>query len=74
VDEATEARLYRLLRERLPDTTLFSIGHRTTLHSFHARRLVVQLAGNAPGTVVELPADLGPHDDLMRDEDATKPW
>jgi putative ATP-binding cassette transporter len=56
VDEATEARLYRLLRERLPETTLFSIGHRTTLHAFHARRLVVQLAGNGPASVVELPA------------------
>jgi putative ATP-binding cassette transporter len=56
VDEATEARLYRLLRERLSETTLFSIGHRTTLHAFHARRLVVQLAGSGPGSVVELPA------------------
>ena len=56
VDEATEARLYRLLRERLSETTLFSIGHRTTLHGFHARRLVVQLAGSGPASVVELPA------------------
>ena len=56
VDEATEARLYRLLRERLSETTLFSIGHRTTLHAFHARRLVVQLAGSGPASVVELPA------------------
>jgi len=31
VDEATEARLYRLLRERLPKTALFSVGHRRTL-------------------------------------------
>jgi len=28
VDEATEARLYRLMRERLAETTVFSIGHR----------------------------------------------
>jgi putative ATP-binding cassette transporter len=56
VDEATEARLYRLLRERLTETTLFSIGHRATLHAFHARRLVVQLAGSGPASVVELPA------------------
>src|SRR6266699_2279683 len=34
VDEATEARLYRLLRERLPGTTLFSVGHRPTLRAF----------------------------------------
>src|SRR3989475_12665823 len=30
VDEATEARLYHLLRERLPGTALFSVGHRGT--------------------------------------------
>ena len=77
VDEATEARLYRLMRERLAETTVFSIGHRTTLHAFHARRLVVQLAGNNPGSIVELP----PASDLaaergafMRDEGAKKPW
>jgi vitamin B12/bleomycin/antimicrobial peptide transport system ATP-binding/permease protein len=56
LDEATEARLYRLLRERLSETALFSIGHRATLHAFHARRLVVQLAGSGPASVVELPA------------------
>ena len=56
VDEAAETRLYRLLRERLSETALFSIGHRATLHAFHARRLVVQLAGSGPASVVELPA------------------
>jgi putative ATP-binding cassette transporter len=76
VDEATEARLYRLVRERLAETTVFSIGHRATLHAFHARRLVVQLAGNSPAAIVELPAatDFGSeHDALMRDERAKKP-
>lgn len=38
-DEA-QASLYRLLKERLPDTTLVSIGHRASLGEFHARRLV----------------------------------
>jgi putative ATP-binding cassette transporter len=42
VDEQTEARLYALLRERLPRTTVISIGHRPTLEAFHKRRLVVQ--------------------------------
>ena len=56
VDEATEARLYRLVRERLAQTTLFSIGHRATLRPFHARRLMVQPAGNGPASVVEVPA------------------
>jgi len=76
VDEATEARLYRLVRERLAETTVFSIGHRATLHAFHTRRLVVQLAGNGPGSIVELPAaaDFGSErDPLMRDE-RTKDW
>jgi len=56
VDEATEERLYRLVRERLPETTVFSIGHRTTLGPFHARRLMVEPRANAPASIVELPA------------------
>lgn len=35
MDEPTEARLYRLMRDRLPRTTVFSVGHRTTLRPFH---------------------------------------
>src|SRR5262249_48180779 len=37
LDEASEARLYRLIAERLPDTTVVSIGHRSTLQAFHQR-------------------------------------
>lgn len=37
--EAAQADLYTLLRERLPRTTLVSIGHRDSLAQFHARRL-----------------------------------
>ncbi|WP_298956521.1 ABC transporter ATP-binding protein/permease [uncultured Methylobacterium sp.] len=39
LDEPTEAALYRTLRQRLPDTTLVSIGHRSTLDAFHQRRI-----------------------------------
>lgn len=39
LDEPTEAAIYKVLRERLPDTTLVSIGHRSTLHAFHDRRI-----------------------------------
>jgi len=46
LDEATaslpedaQAALYRLLTERLPATTLVSIGHRASLAEFHSRRL-----------------------------------
>ena len=35
----TEAALYKLLLERLPETTLVSIAHRTDLAAFHRRRL-----------------------------------
>jgi vitamin B12/bleomycin/antimicrobial peptide transport system ATP-binding/permease protein len=53
VDEATEAQLYRLLGERLPATTIVSVGHRATLRAFHRRRLVVQPNGHGPAAVVE---------------------
>jgi putative ATP-binding cassette transporter len=62
VDEATEARLYRLLRDRLPRTTLFSVGHRATLRPFHDRQLFAQPDGNGPASIVELPAPA--HQDL----------
>jgi len=39
LDEASEERMYRLLKERLPDTAILSIGHRPTLLRFHTRRL-----------------------------------
>jgi putative ATP-binding cassette transporter len=56
VDEATEARLYRLVRERLAGTTLFSVGHRATLRPFHARRLEVQPAPSGPASIVDVTA------------------
>jgi vitamin B12/bleomycin/antimicrobial peptide transport system ATP-binding/permease protein len=56
LDETTEARLYRLVRERLPETMVFSIGHRGTLGPFHARRLMVKLSANGPASIVEMPA------------------
>ena len=37
--EADQDRLYALLRERLPDTTLVSIGHHAGLAQFHARKI-----------------------------------
>ncbi|HEV7982843.1 MAG TPA: ABC transporter ATP-binding protein/permease [Xanthobacteraceae bacterium] len=41
LDEVTEARLYRLLAEKLPHTTLVSIGHRASLEPFHRRNMVL---------------------------------
>src|SRR5262249_27034894 len=70
VDESTESRLYALIRERLPETTVFSIGHRATLQPFHTRRLMVQPTGSTAASVVELPATrdiTSEYDELMRD-------
>ena len=35
LDEASEATLYQLLRQRLPETAIVSIGHRSSLKSLH---------------------------------------
>jgi vitamin B12/bleomycin/antimicrobial peptide transport system ATP-binding/permease protein len=56
LDEEIESRLYALLRERLPGTTVVSVGHRSTLRPFHARRLVVTPNGAGPATVAEVRA------------------
>ncbi|MEA2783467.1 MAG: vitamin B12/bleomycin/antimicrobial peptide transport system ATP-binding/permease protein, partial [Rhodospirillaceae bacterium] len=39
LDPEMEARLYKLLMERLPNATLVSIAHRADLAAFHRRRL-----------------------------------
>jgi len=39
VDPELEAKLYRLIRERLPMATLVSVAHRTSLAAFHERKL-----------------------------------
>jgi putative ATP-binding cassette transporter len=54
VDEVGEARLYTLLRDRLPNTTLLSVGHRSSLRSFHTRQLVLTPNGLEPATLVEV--------------------
>ena len=56
VDEATEGRLYRLVRERLAGTTMFSVGHRATLRAFHARHLLVRANGKGPSSIAEVTA------------------
>jgi vitamin B12/bleomycin/antimicrobial peptide transport system ATP-binding/permease protein len=46
LDEASEAALYRLLEEKLPATTVVSIGHRSTLEAFHQRNVVLARDGD----------------------------
>jgi putative ATP-binding cassette transporter len=54
VDEAGEARLYTLLRDRLPNTTLLSVGHRSSLRPFHTRQLVLTPNGADPAALIEV--------------------
>jgi putative ATP-binding cassette transporter len=46
LDEASEAALYRLIEEKLPATTIISIGHRSTLEAFHQRNVVLARQGD----------------------------
>ena len=46
LDEASEAGLYRLLAEKLPATTIVSIGHRSTLEAFHQRNVELARDGD----------------------------
>ena len=45
LDNATEAYLMTLLRERLPDCTIVSVAHRTTLEAFHDHQIELAPAG-----------------------------
>ena len=44
-----QAALYRLLKEKLPATTLVSVGHREALAAFHSRRIAWQGQVLSPG-------------------------
>jgi putative ATP-binding cassette transporter len=46
LDEPSEAVLYRLLQARLPNATIVSIGHRSTLNAFHRRHMALTRAGD----------------------------
>jgi putative ATP-binding cassette transporter len=46
LDEPSEAALYRLLQEKLPGTTIVSIGHRATLEAFHQRKVAIARDGD----------------------------
>lgn len=53
MDEAGEERLYGLLRQRLPNTAIVSIGHRRTLAPFHQRRMLLEPGQDGPGRLLE---------------------
>jgi vitamin B12/bleomycin/antimicrobial peptide transport system ATP-binding/permease protein len=46
LDEPSEAALYDLLASKLPQTTIVSIGHRSTLEAFHQRHVVMVRDGD----------------------------
>ena len=45
LDEPAEAALYRLLQQRLANSSIVSIGHRSTLRAFHRRHLTLTRDG-----------------------------
>ena len=51
LDEDSEAMLYGLLRERLPETAIVSIGHRESLRQFHDRFMELTGDGSGPRTL-----------------------
>ena len=55
LDTATEQHLYRLLRERLPATTLVSIANRPTVAAFHRRQLVLSRGVSGEAVLTEAP-------------------
>jgi len=50
--------LYRMLKERLPNTTLVSIAHRPSVATFHDQHLVLRREEGKPGELV--PSELAP--------------
>jgi putative ATP-binding cassette transporter len=44
LDPAMEAKLYKLLRERLPDAAIVSIAHNPSVAAFHDRRVMIDPA------------------------------
>ncbi|WGD30331.1 ABC transporter ATP-binding protein/permease [Ancylobacter sp. WKF20] len=52
LDEASEAALYRLLRERLPQAAILSIGHRSTLLELHETHIALERREDGPARLV----------------------
>jgi putative ATP-binding cassette transporter len=53
LDEATEAAIYNELRQRLPGTTIVSIGHRPSLRQWHDRQIELKRGPGEVGQLVE---------------------
>ena len=46
LDEKLESEIYSVLKERLPRTTIVSIGHRSSLYAFHRRHIAMEPAAD----------------------------
>ena len=46
LDETTESRLYGTLKERLPESVLISVGHRSTILAWHSLHLTLKSDGS----------------------------
>jgi putative ATP-binding cassette transporter len=53
LDEPMEAEVYRQLKQRLPRTTIVSIGHRPSLRQWHDRRLELRRPPGEEGRLLE---------------------
>jgi putative ATP-binding cassette transporter len=53
LDEANEAAVYGVLKERLPEATIVSIGHRPSLRQWHKQHLELRRAPGETGRLVE---------------------
>jgi putative ATP-binding cassette transporter len=54
IDEEGEAMLYKLVKERLPKTSIISIGHRSTLLPFHKDRLKAERQASGGFRMVQI--------------------
>jgi putative ATP-binding cassette transporter len=53
LDEAMETAIYEALKQRLPTTTMVSIGHRPSLRKWHDRQVELRRAPGEVGQLVE---------------------
>jgi putative ATP-binding cassette transporter len=54
LDTEAEGKLYALLKERLPTTTLISIAHRPSVAAWHQRHVVLERPDEGPGRFVDV--------------------
>jgi putative ATP-binding cassette transporter len=58
LDPSSQGHLMKLIHERLPNTTIISVGHRPELEAFHERKLVLE--ARQEGAKLVRDVDLGP--------------